>query len=123
HIASVRLRQGGFSVKKEPTKGRTVNGTLVDDKEIILGKRDAALEPGEWHTVLIEVRGEEMLATLDGQNPVLGAHPLIGIAKGVLNFGTTRSASFRNLRVWDALPNADWQKNKRALTQSATSLK
>ncbi|MCI0366593.1 MAG: hypothetical protein L0219_22240 [Phycisphaerales bacterium] len=121
HIASVRVRKDGFSVKKDRTRGRAVNGTLVTDEEVIFGKRGVAIKTGEWRTALIEVRGEEMLATLDGQNPVLGAHPIIGIAKGVLNFGTSRSASFRNLRVWEALPNADWQKNKSAITRNATS--
>jgi hypothetical protein len=29
--------------------------------------------------------------------------------------GAATQASFRNLRIWEALPNADWPKHKQAL--------
>ena len=115
HIASARLSKSGFAAGKDATKGRAVNGVVVDDKDVSFGRQTPAIKPGEWHTILIEVRGEEMLATLDGGSPVLGSHPILSLAKGILSFGTPRSASFRNLRVFEALPNPEWEKNKAVL--------
>jgi hypothetical protein len=58
-----------------------------------------------------------MLSTLDGKNPVLGKHEVVGIPKGILSFGTSRSASYRNLRVFEALPNPEWVKSNAALSK------
>jgi hypothetical protein len=115
HIASAQLSKNGFSAAKDKTNKRMLNGTLVDDAEVSFGRHTDPIKPGEWRTVVIEVRGEEMLSTLDGRHPVFGTHPILGIGKGILSFGTPRSASFRHLRVWEALPNPDWPKHRRAL--------
>lgn len=111
HIASVRLGKNGFSAGKDKTSSRAIKGFIVDDKEVSFGKQALPIKPGEWHTLVIEVRGEEMLSTLDGGSPVLGSHPVIGLPKGILSFGTPRSTSYRNLRVFEALANPEWEKN------------
>ena len=115
HIASAQVSRNGFSAAKDKTNGRRINGTAVADAEVTFGRHASPIKGGEWHTVVIEVRGEEMLSTLDGRNPVFGTHPVLGLAKGILSFGTPRSASFRRLRVWAALPNPGWPEYRRTL--------
>jgi hypothetical protein len=112
HIGSVRLGKGSFSAGKDKTKSREVNGTVVTDDEVSFGKQTMPIKSGEWHTLVIEVRSEDMLATVDGGSPVFGSHPVIGLPKGILSFGTPRSVSYSNLRVFEALPNPAWETNK-----------
>ncbi len=73
---------------------------------------------GEWHTVVLEIRGEELVATMDGKSVTLSS-PLVGIDKHSIMLGAATQASFRHLRVWEALPNADWEKNKADLRSGA----
>lgn len=69
---------------------------------------------GEWHTAVLEIKGEELVATLDAKSVTLGS-PLVGSEKHSVMLGVATEASFRNFRMWEALPNADWPKNREAL--------
>lgn len=64
------------------------------------------IELNEWHTHVHEIRGDEVVGTSDGQSITL-SHPLIGTAEHSLMLGAGTEASFRRLRVWEALPKAE----------------
>jgi hypothetical protein len=66
---------------------------------------------GEWHTALLEVKGDELVASMDGKSVTL-QRPLVGADKQSIMLGAATEASFRRLRVWEALANAEWEKNK-----------
>lgn len=109
HVCRVLLNQDGFRAQKDdhdhdgPDKAKPFN-TVV-----------APPVPGTWQTVLIEIKGEELVATINGKSSA-GTDPLIATEKA--NFGFTvagESASFRNLRVWEALPNPNWPANKKLI--------
>jgi len=88
------------------------------DKMEILDSRKVAIKRGEWHTIVLEIHGREVLASLDGGVIAFSAHDCIDVAK--VNFYLTvggESASFRNLRVWEALPNKSWDTTKTKLLQ------
>jgi hypothetical protein len=72
----------------------------------------------EWHTVVLEIQGDEVVGTLDKQSITL-SNPLIGTAKHSLMLGAGTEVSFRKLRIWQALPNAEWEKNKMKLHAAA----
>ncbi len=63
----------------------------------------------EWHTVVLEIKGEEVVGTLDDQSATL-SNPLIASDKHSIMLGAGTEASFRHFRVWEALPNVDWPK-------------
>jgi len=73
---------------------------------------------GEWHTVVLEIKGDELVATMDGKSVTLRS-PLVGVDKHSIMLGAATEASFRHLRVWEALPNPDWEKNKAGLKPAA----
>ncbi len=75
---------------------------------------------GEWHTAVLEIKGEELVATLDGKSVTLSS-PLVGVAKHSVMLGVGTEASFRNFRMWEALPNPEWPKNKATLTAKGKS--
>jgi len=85
------------------------------DKAAVFERRPVKLPEGQWHTVLIELKGGEMLAKI-GEVVVFGRHEAIDIDKA--NFGLTvagESVQFKNLRVWEALPNPGWAKTRAEL--------
>ncbi len=112
HIASAQLSKSGFSAAKDKTQARELNGNLIDDKELSFGKQSIAVKQGQWYTITMEILGEQMVSTIDDENPIVGSHPIVGIPKGILSFGTSRSASYRNLRVYEAHPNPEWEKKQ-----------
>lgn len=69
---------------------------------------------GEWHTVVLEILGDELVASTEGKSVTLRS-PLVGVGKHSIMLGVGTEASFRNLRVWEALPNSEWDANRRAL--------
>lgn len=69
----------------------------------------------EWHTLVLEIKGDEVVGTLDGKSATL-SNPLIAADKHSVMLVAATEASFRNFRVWESLPNPEWPKNKAALT-------
>ena len=70
---------------------------------------------GEWHTAVLEILGDELVATLDGKSATLSS-PLVGTDKHSVMLGVGCEASFRHFRMWEALPNPDWAKHKAAIS-------
>jgi hypothetical protein len=109
HICRVLVQPTSLAVKKDADK-------KAKDKGVVLDRRDVAISPGAWHTLVVELHGKEMLANLDGKHVAYGAHPAIDRKKA--NFGLTvagQSASFKELRVWEARPNAGWEATRAKL--------
>jgi hypothetical protein len=91
------------------------------DKAVVLQTVKTKIAPGEWHTVVLELYGPEMLASLDGEHVAFGANDLLDADKA--NFGFTvsgESAAFKDVRVWEAQPNAGWEKTKAKLLADGT---
>jgi hypothetical protein len=110
HVCRVLIRPTGFTVQKDKDK------SVSDSKAVALDSCQTAIKPGAWHTMLVEIHGQEMLACLDGKHVAFGSHSGIDVKK--TNFGLTvggESASFRNLRVWEGSPNSSWATTKTKL--------
>ncbi len=110
HVCRVLINKAGFTAQKDD------HDHAGPDKAVKFGTAQMDIKPGEWKTVVLEIKGKEMVAHIDGK-AVAGADDLIEVSKA--NFGFTvagESASFRNLKVWEALPNDGWSKTKSKLT-------
>ncbi len=86
------------------------------DKAAVFDRRPAKLQEGQWYTILVEIKGREMLAKIGEDVVAFGGHEAIDIDKA--NFGLTvagESVQFKNLRVWEALSNPDWEKTRAEL--------
>ncbi len=110
HVCRVLINKDGFTAQKDD------HDHAGPDKAVKFGTAKMDIKPGEWKTVVMEIKGKEMVAHIDGK-AVAGADDMINVSKA--NFGFTvsgESASFRNLKVWEALPNDGWSKTKSKLT-------
>jgi len=113
HVARMLFNATGFTVQKDD------HDHDGPDKAVVFGKVAKPLKSGEWHTAVIEIVGDTMLGSLDGQNATFGSDALIATEKA--NIGLTvggESASFRNLRMWEATPKADWAATKGKLSSA-----
>lgn len=83
------------------------------DKEPPVGVAQS-LRLGEWYVAVLEIRGQEAVATVAGRS-VTTAHPLFARPKQSVMLGVGVDASFRRLRIWEGLPNPEWEKHKAAI--------
>jgi hypothetical protein len=116
YVCAVSLNQGGLTGK--PFDDARINPATKQRMEGTPVKVSAPVKLGEWHTVVLEIKGAEAVGTLDGQS-VTFSDPLIGADKHSIMLVAGTEASFRNFRVWEALPNTEWAKKKAALTAAS----
>jgi len=116
YVISLSIGPGGLFLT--PYLADQINPTTKQREK---GPTLRAIKPvklDEWHTVVLEIKGEEVVATLDDQSTTL-TNPLLGADKHSIMLGAGTEASFRHFRVWEALPNTDWAKNKAAITPAS----
>jgi hypothetical protein len=112
HVARVGLSSAGFFVRKDD------HDHDGPDRPITFFNSQEAIESGVWHTVVLEMVGDTLVGTLDGKKTGWGANELFKAEKA--NPGLTvagESASFRNLRIWEAAaePKEGWPEQKQKL--------
>jgi hypothetical protein len=108
YVCSVMLNQNGMRIQKDD------NDHGGPDKAVPLGELKSPIMLGEWQQVTFEILGNEMVGTLNGKS-LTGQHALIASDKKSIMFVSSVEGSVRNLKVWEALPNPEWAKNKAAL--------
>lgn len=108
YVCSIILSQAGFRIQKDD------NDHDGPDKAVPLAEKKMPLALDEWHQVVFEIKGDEMVGTVDGVS-LTGAHPLIQSAKHSVMFVMGVEGSVRKLRAWHALPNPEWEANKAKL--------
>lgn len=116
YVISLSLGQGGLFLT--PYEADKINASTKQREKGTTVKLLKPIKLNEWHTVVLEIRGDEVVGTLDHQSITL-SNPLIGTAKHSVMLGAGTEASFRKLRIWEALPNADWTANKAKLSVAA----
>jgi hypothetical protein len=118
YVCALSLAGGGLT--GVPYDANQINPTT---KQRMTGPQTRVATPiklGEWHTLVLEIKGEEVVGSVDGKS-VTFANPLIGSDKHSIMLVAGTQASFRKLRIWEALPNPDWAKNKEAVAAQAAA--
>lgn len=112
HVSRVRITPKSVVVQKDDQDGK--NGP---DTAAVLDTVSVDLKPGEWHALVVELRGGDILATLDGKHTAFGTHD--AIAKEKANLGLTvagETASFKGLKVYEATGTKDnWDATREKL--------
>jgi len=82
------------------------------DKAVVFLNTAQSFEPGTWHSVVLEMVGDTMVATIDGKISGFGRDELFKAEKADPGFTCGgQSATFRNLVIWSAKaePKASWK--------------
>ena len=114
HVCRVVIRQDGFSLVKDRDKKK------AGDKPAVLAQRKVDIKPGEWHTMVVEVVGNDMVASLDGgkdkAHVAIGSNPAINVEKGSIGFPTSGDGVvFDNVKIFEAQAKAGREDRKKEL--------
>lgn len=86
------------------------------DKLEVLDKLPLSLETGAWHTLLLEMQGPDVVASIDGKQIVFGSGERIDVDKTSVQLRVGgESVAFKNLRVWETTPAGTWEAAKAKL--------
>ncbi len=106
HVCRVVLTPKGFTLRKDGSADKSV-------KAVDLGKGEIELKPGEWHTMLVEVVGDTLLAQVDDKVVVHGSNAGIDVDKASIGFPVAgEGIVIDDVRVWEATANPDGAKLK-----------
>jgi hypothetical protein len=115
HVSALSLNADNFAIKKMSGIGPTSKSTEIDSSK-------AKLNDGAWHTVVWEIYGNEMVATIDDKEMVLAKAEDLSSSRDhlELNTGGGQWALFKDLKVWKAEPDDKWPAKR---TQIISQLK
>ena len=109
HVCRVQITPAFIAVQKDKPNAKS------EEKPALLDKEKVEIKPGEWHTILIEVSGKDMVASLDGKTVAYGSNDGVDVDKTTIAFPVAGDGvSFKQVRVWEAIPPKDheaaWKK-------------
>ncbi len=116
YVISLSVGQGGMFLT--PYDADRINPATRQREKGPVNRVLTPVKLNEWHTVVLEIQGSDAVATIDGKSTTL-SNPLIATGKHSIMLGAGTEASFRNLRVWETLPNAEWPKHQTRLAAPA----
>jgi hypothetical protein len=106
YVCGLFLGQGGLNLV--PYSADRINPANNQREKDPQNSVPISLNLGEWYTVLLEIKDGEAVGSVLGKTARVKA-PLIAASKCSVMLGVGTDASFRNLRIWEALPNPDWK--------------
>ena len=111
HVSNLSLAPDSFKIRKMSGIGPTTKGTDVDTTRL-------KLNDGAWHTVVWEIYGDEMVATIDDKEMALGKAEGLSTDRNhvELNNGG-QFAWYREIKVWKAELDDKWPQMKAQLMQ------
>jgi hypothetical protein len=95
---------------------RSVGG---GDRMEVLDTVPLKLEAGTWYTLLLEMQGREVVASINGKHVALGSGEGIDVDKTSVQFRVGgESAALKELRIWETSPNDRWEATKAKLLEA-----
>jgi hypothetical protein len=108
HVAQLTIEPDGFRIEKMTGFGPTTKNMIVDQKKV-------KFDSGSWHTMVWEIVGDEMVATVDDREMALAkADGMTLVRSRVQLVSSGEWAWYGGIKVWKAEPDPRWPK-KRAL--------
>jgi hypothetical protein len=112
HVAHLSFAAEAFKLNKVTGIGPTTKHTTVDQAKVKLGD-DA------WHTVVWEIYGDEMVATVDDKDTALARAEGLSSDRTSLELNNGGQwALFKDVRVWKAELDPKWPQKRAALIEA-----
>jgi len=111
HVLRVMINKDAFEIVKMSGTGATTKGERLD-------RQTMKWEKDRWYTMLIEWSGAEVIAQVDDQFVLYGNAESLNVDKGsILLINGGSHAWFDDLTLWEATPDAKWEKRRVLLLQ------
>ncbi len=111
HVAQLTIQPDGFRIEKMTGFGATTKNTVLDQKKM-------KFDPGTWHTLVWEIQGDEMVATVDDTAMVLAkADGMTRVRSRLQLVSSGEWAWYDEIKVWKAEPDPKWAKKRAALVE------
>ena len=111
HVCRVQVSPTALAVKKDDHD--------KDGKGATLETLPLTLKTGTWHTLLVEMQGKDMLASIDDEQVAFGANDALDVDKSSVRLVVTgESVALKNLRVWEASPGKNWKTIREKLLEA-----
>ena len=102
HVARLIINPDQFKIVKMSGTGGTTKGVDVDSAR-------TKLNDGLWHTVVWEIYGDEMVATIDDQHMALAKAEGLSMDRNHVELNNGGQwAWFKDIKVWKAEPDPKW---------------
>ena len=113
HVSALSLNGDSFNIKRMSGIGPTSKSTEIDSTKM-------KLNDGAWHTVVWEIYGDEMVATIDDLQMVLAKAEGLSSDRNhlELNTGGGQWALFKDVKVWKADLDDKWPQKRAMLIQA-----
>jgi len=113
HVAQLTIQPDSFRIEKMTGFAGTTKNTVVDQKKM-------KFEPGVWHTIVWEILGDEMVATIDDKEMVLAKVDGMTLTRSRLQLVSSGDwAWYDEIKVWKAEPDPKWAKKRALLVEQA----
>ena len=115
HMARVAITPTTLRIQKDD------NDHDGPDKAVVFLGAAQAFETGTWHSVVLEMVGDTMVATIDGKVSAFGSDALFRTEKVSPGFTCAgQSATFRNFTLWSAKPEAkaSWKETSAKIAEA-----
>ena len=113
HVAQITIQPDGFRVERMTGFGPTTKNQWLDQKK-------AKFDAGAWHTMVFEIVGDEMTATVDDETIALGKSEGMPPVRTRVQFVSAGEwAWFKDIKVWKAEPDPKWSRKKAAILERA----
>jgi hypothetical protein len=111
HVAQLTIQPDSFRIEKMTGFGPTTKNMTVDQKKM-------KFEPGAWHTIVWEILGDEMVATIDDKDMVLAKVDGMTLTRTRLQLVSSGEwAWYDEIKVWKAEADPRWPKKRAALLE------
>ncbi len=110
HLCRIHIAPAGFTASKDDN-----DKDLGPDEGARYNTIEMNLADDEWHTMVIELVGDTVLAQIDGEDDEVsfGSHEMIAGEKAKLGFTITgASVRFKDLKIWEAQPKEEWERTR-----------
>jgi hypothetical protein len=110
HVAQLTIQPDGFRIEK-------MTGFAGTTKNFVLDQKKMKFEPGTWHTMVWELQGDEMVATVDDTEMLIAkAEGMNPVRSRVQLVSSGDWAWYDEIKIWKSEVDAKWPK-KRAVLQ------
>ncbi|HZE98474.1 MAG TPA: hypothetical protein VE981_15685 [Planctomycetota bacterium] len=111
HVAQLTIQPDSFRIEKMTGFAGTTKNTVVDQKKM-------KFEPGSWHTIVWEIVGDEMVATVDDKDVIMAKVDGMTLVRSRLQLVSSGDwAWYDEIRVWKGEVDPKWPKKRDALRE------